>query len=395
MATRAIIGGESELASPFRLGAPPALEALTRGLAGDWLASGRAALARVCTDLAATRDLRRVHLPSYLCDSVVAGVQAADLEIAFYPVDAQLLAHPDVDALADDEALLLIHYFGWLDPATAVLRGRAAAGSYMLLEDYSHAALSDWSVGHRGPNTFAFFSARKLGPLPVGGWATRVAEAEERSTPGVSDALAAVYWRSLAARAIKADYLRDLEAPPDHAVETLYLEAFAAVEAHLDTHPADAVPPKDLAALAAGIDWAAAAERRRANWLRLHGALADLTIGPPAEGRGGVHPRPESSGLAAIPFYDALPERVVPLGYLVRLPDRDTRDALRRALAARRIFCPVHWPLPAAVPEDPAFDVARILGDTLLTLPIDQRYGPKDMQRLAAAVAEEVRSLPG
>ena len=77
-----------------------------------------------------------------------------------------------------------------------------------------------------------------------------------------------------------------------------------------------------------------------------------------------------------------LPAQVVPLGYVIQAPDR---DMVQNRLAAQRIFCPVHWKLPDAV-SPRRFPEAASLADSCLTLPIDQRYGPEDMARIAEAV---------
>jgi hypothetical protein len=63
---------------------------------------------------------------------------------------------------------------------------------------------------------------------------------------------------------------------------------------------------------------------------------------------------------------------------IVRTP---RRDALRAFLRERRIFAPVHW-----LDAGPA-------SDGLLSLPVDQRYGPAEMDRIARAV-RDFASLP-
>ena len=53
-----------------------------------------------------------------------------------------------------------------------------------------------------------------------------------------------------------------------------------------------------------------------------------------------------------------------------------------------RIFAPQLWPEIAARSTAGDFYWERELADKLIPLPIDQRYGPQEMARVAATVAE-------
>ena len=64
----------------------------------------------------------------------------------------------------------------------------------------------------------------------------------------------------------------------------------------------------------------------------------------------------------------------------VRISD-GRRDVLLRELVSLRVFCPVHWRLPAQISEQ-EYPEAHGLSRQILGLPIDQRYGHDDMQSL-------------
>jgi len=67
---------------------------------------------------------------------------------------------------------------------------------------------------------------------------------------------------------------------------------------------------------------------------------------------------------------------------------QDAGDAVR-ALAEDRIWAPRHW---AELPSDPSeFPDAAWLSRHCLSLPLDQRYGAEDMQRVSAAVKRLLR----
>lgn len=79
------------------------------------------------------------------------------------------------------------------------------------------------------------------------------------------------------------------------------------------------------------------------------------------------------------PLIDYLQDGTVTLGYANRLKNR---DVVIDKLAAHRIFAPVHWLLPDEVDRN-KFPESAKLADSLLTLPIDQRYGPDEMNYIA------------
>lgn len=343
-----MIGGDFELHG-LPLGPVERLANLTKGMSGVWTASGRSAFALVLHHLQAS-GVRHVHLPAYLCESVLQPVRALGLQYSFYPVDADFIARPEPPAGA---AVLLIHYFGWLNPATEELRAEGGR-SFCLIEDACQALLSDWPV----PDDLAryvFLSPRKFGPVPLGGWCS--IQPEQGPPCKETEALA---WQSLTARLLRGAYLAEPEAPVDFSVETMYLTALRKVETFLDEHPTCGGIPQIALKIIAGLDWQDIAVRRRANWQHLSQLLD-----------GHVEP-----------LMHDLPPQVAPLGYVVRLRDR---DSVQDRLATQRIFCPVHWPLPEEVSPQ-RFPEAASLAKTCLTLPIDQRYGPEEMARIAEAV---------
>ena len=109
--------------------------------------------------------------------------------------------------------------------------------------------------------------------------------------------------------------------------------------------------------LLGGIDYATIATRRRRNFEVLAAALDDVAL------------------------FTELPEHVVPLGFPIVVPNR---DEVREAFFAERIYPPVHWPIASVVPEH--FEDSHRLSANIMTLPCDQRYDERDMQRLVAGV---------
>jgi dTDP-4-amino-4,6-dideoxygalactose transaminase len=76
-----------------------------------------------------------------------------------------------------------------------------------------------------------------------------------------------------------------------------------------------------------------------------------------------------------------LPSGVVPLGFPVRLRDR---DGIRGELFASAIYPPIHWLLDGVVPVE--FKASHQLASQILTLPCDQRYDESDLNQMVAVI---------
>jgi len=84
-------------------------------------------------------------------------------------------------------------------------------------------------------------------------------------------------------------------------------------------------------------------------------------------------------------LFPQLPVEVVPLGFPIRLKNR---DQVRQRLFEHQIYPPVHWPIQGIVPEE--FKDSHQLAADIMTLPCDQRYDDDDMTRMARLVLEGV-----
>jgi hypothetical protein len=292
-----------------------------------------------------------VHLPAYLCESVLQPIRQLGLEMSFYPVRKSLLAEPDPKP---GSAVVLIHYFGQINPASHELR-RRAGGEFHLIEDASQALLTDWR-SEATDHIYYLISPRKFGPAPLGGWCNIVSDA------ALSEATSAIANRSLAARLMKEAYVAEADAPIESRTEEFYLDAFEAVEEFLSKDLSDDNLPDWVVSLIAGIDWSGAATARLRNLNCLVQLLPDRVRSP----------------------IRSFAQGEVPLGFPILC---ENRDAVRRQLSDWRIFCPVHWPISSQV-SSVQFPEAQSLSEQILTLPLDQRHGTEDMMRLAETISE-------
>jgi hypothetical protein len=71
------------------------------------------------------------------------------------------------------------------------------------------------------------------------------------------------------------------------------------------------------------------------------------------------------------------PEGAVPFALPILFPSRGERDEFQALLQRHKIYCPVHWVCKTS--DADALDLSA----RILSLPVDQRYGNPDMDRIA------------
>jgi len=341
-----IIGGMFGLESRGRVGAdPPFLDLPLPDapfsdppfLKGSCLllANGRSAI-RVVTN-ALPRG--KVWLPSFMCAAVLSGV-ADHSRLRFYPIDRQLQIS-DWKWLKDvqpGDIVLVVDYFGFpCDPALCEqVRSRHA----WLLKDASHSLLS--KNADAGMN-FVVYSPRKTLAVPDGG-VLAIRDCDE--WPSVLLFAPPPSWTLLSQEAFVARAHYDL-----HGGERRFFTLFQQADREA---PAGSFAMSALAEtlLTTSFDYAEIAQNRRENYSVLATRLGHVAIFP------------------------ILPKGVVPLGFPIRIRDR---DRVREELFRENIFPPLHWPVPPSVPRK--FSDSYQLAEESLTLVCDQRYGPEDMER--------------
>ena len=83
-------------------------------------------------------------------------------------------------------------------------------------------------------------------------------------------------------------------------------------------------------------------------------------------------------GLSSMrPLFTTWPRGHCPFNLILSFVDPASRDACQSSLIADRIYPPIHWAQPAGAPEP-----VRALASTILTVPLDQRYGRREVRRV-------------
>lgn len=285
---------------------------------------------------------RKAWLPSYLCEAVALGFQAAAIPIEFFPVNEQLVCENIqwLEYVQPGDLVLRINYFGFLnrDPVF----GEAIRRGAWLVDDAAQALLTK-GVGDAA--RFVVYSPRKFVGVPDGGFLVPMIS-DPKEWPALQPVTSSWWLEAFSATQLRRDFdlgssSRDWFSKFQNAEQTAPNGAFVMSEfsGQLLDH---------------AFDYSTIADRRRANYRHLLKHLHDFAL------------------------FQELPEGVVPLGFPVRIQNR---DAVRQELMQAKVFPPIHWPLKGLVPD--AFIASHCLAGETMTLPCDQRYDDADMQRIS------------
>lgn len=133
--------------------------------------STRVAIRRAC-DLLGLVPGDEVLAPAYHCGSELDPLLQAGLQVRLYSVGEDTEVDPDVVAALitrRTRAVYLIHYFGFLQPATAALRALCDARGLALIEDCALSLMSGASPAEGRGGDVALFCFYKFFPTVGGG----------------------------------------------------------------------------------------------------------------------------------------------------------------------------------------------------------------------------------
>lgn len=303
--------------------------------------SGRDALRALSGWGRRERGWRRILVPTYFCEEVVAALES-ELPVVRY-ADAPDAPPPRAIEAGPDDLVLVVNYFG-ARPATAVeTRG-------VVVEDLTHDPLGQASVASRADYSMA--SLRKTLPLPDGAvlWSTagRLLPPERPATNAHTRAA----FERLSAMVLKLHYL--LGANVDKAE---YRSLFAESERAIGTGS-----PSGISAFSRERLRSLPAERWRRIRARNLGVFRRALGNPP--------------GLVLMDG---------PFAATLLFDTDDLREQVRTRLITERIYPAVLWPRAEADAALPA--AALPLSRRLLTIHGDFRYRGSDMTHVARRVA--------
>jgi len=276
---------------------------------------------------------RHAYLPKFTCDVMLEPLTKLNIPYTLYSVNDQLELEGELNLKAD-ECLVYTNYFGLKSAYSERLSAKYGA---QLVLDYSQAFYAQPPAGSQ-----VFYSPRKFFGLPDGGCLYAQAKLEEDLPVAISHDRA-------------GHLLRRVDLGPEAAYPT-----FQANEQALSGRPLERMSALTRGLLG-NLDYAAARAARRANYAVLHEALGS------------------TNGLKL-----ELAEHDVPLAY----PYLAGSPTLRGELVSRKIFVPQYWPNVLEWCDKTERDYQ--LSANLLPLPIDQRYGRAEMERILEVLDESL-----
>jgi len=294
----------------------------------------------------------RLHVPSYFCHDAAVGA-SAHFDLAIYRhLPGQ--GGPDLDTLTTrpGDWVLAANLFGAEDGAAWV--GWRRSHDVVLIEDHTHDPFSAWARATAAD--YAFASLRKTLPIPDGAvlWSPLGLELPPVGDPAPGGPA------KLEAMLLKRAYLRGAPISRD-SYRSLQIAGEGLLRTDLGGRASFVA--RELLHSARPWSWPTRRKQNVRRFLRRMEADA-----------------PE--GIA--PLFATWPHGGAPFAAILVCDNAPRRESLRRFLIDRRIFATVHWPIPAG--SDPLYAEAGDLSSRLLTVPLDQRYSPDDVDRVIEVV---------
>ncbi len=341
-----------------------------------YTASGREAIGLALASLEREKpDIpKRCLMPAYMCDSVFLPFQHRGWELIFYTVDRGLMSYGEELfrlALERDPGLIFIHPYYGTDTCREMrvhLKALRKSG-ILVMEDVTQSYYLD---GAGRDADFVIGSLRKWYAVPDGGFvAADIPLAEDVLEAGETYA-----HDRLTPLTEKWNYLNDetfAGKPREErqAQKTAYLDRNRALERDLDRYTGIRRMSQISRSILSEIDEKAAAAKRAENYAYLYEKISGMRQLRP------VLPKEGGEAPLYFPIY-------------VRKHE-DLQDFLR----GQDIYAPILWP----VGEE---NRSALVGDEdyiyrhMLALPVDQRYGIEEMDRIGGALlAYENRRVVG
>lgn len=326
-----------EIGSEFWLEREPA--ALSHNRDGCYVLSGRTAIDLIIQDVAKRRPVRKVYMPAWGCDSMLAPFLAHGTQVRFYDI-----GHTDFTDYTD--IFFVTNYFGYENTLPIETVKEFKAKGAIILYDRTHSFLME-NDPYLELADYSFASIRKWMGVIGGAVVNGVKDYQLKPFPHLD-------CKEQAMRMKKA-FIEGDTSIDKQAFLNLYCEFGHHLVEDYQNYEMD-----DLSyALYKSEDLAAMRHKRRENTKYLH------------------------EHLKGVSFIGELTENAVPLFVPVFFDTTEQRNFVRKKLIEAQIYCPIHWPKPAQIPAD--FTVNKIY-DTELSLICDQRYDINDMKRIIETI---------
>jgi len=318
------------------------------------LSTGRGAISLILEMEAHRFNNKKVLLPAYICNSVVQPFIDQGFVCMFYDVDTYLQPDPEsFESASRKNPDFLIHlgYFGFNSSLNLrpLLQDLSKKGTF-IIEDQTHTMLSHFE-NFKG-NDRSFGSIRKWLGVPCGAYVSSYKNDSNQFPKNIAQKF--VNLRTEAMQ-LKGRYLIN----PNEILKNKYLKIFAQAQEILEKDTRYYDIDRISESIIYNSNYGAIIERRRENYQVLLEKLNGIDT-------------------IQVPF-PVLPDDVTPLFFPILV--KKNRDKLRTFLSQHQIYCPIHWPKPDLLKNTEGFKSDKIY-DSILSIPIDQRYNKQHMARI-------------
>ena len=294
---------------------------------GVLLNTGRNALEWILLSLG---KARKVYLPYYTCDVVLEPLKRQNISWQFYRINERLEVDEEV-CLGKDEYIIVNNYYGIKD---AYIDQIVAKYGSKIIVDCAQAFFAPVLPGMK-----MFYSPRKFVGVADGGIAYGVTSSLTELEEDVSYLHSAHLFirKELGAEEGFASYRKD-----EDCLDNQKVKRISSFTEDILNH----------------IDYQEIVRKRRVNYQILEEAL-------------------DSSNLLTLPTFESFN---APMAYPYMV---ENGAVLRKKLIANKVFVPRFWP-NECIPN--AIVGGKNLSETILPLPIDQRYGEEEMERIVQVI---------
>ena len=329
----------------------------------ETIATGRSGLKLILDTLRGDMNPTAL-LPSYLCGSILQAFQACNISVSFYRVRSDLSI--DIEDLVRQfenikpGVLLFINYFGFPVGVLEQQIIRELKSACWVIEDCVQGSLIEQAspvVGNLGH--FVLTSFRKYLFLPDGGL---VLSRTNHNFPKLPPAQGNFVTYRLLGKHLRYLYLNDSLSLPEF--EIAFLNLFEKAEQELDAQ----IPLMSMSVVSRQLLSQVCLNNVICARRRNFSILLDRFV------------QQKTWSSIGVPVFPGLPEGVSPLAFPIQIDGR-IRNRIRQKLMDMNVFCPIHWHLPEEIQSD-HFVESKLLSEQILSIPIDQRYTPADMQEM-------------
>lgn len=285
------------------------------------------------------------YLPAYLCHSILQPFKELELNVKFY----------GMVPMVGDSIVFIIDYFGTESVISNKAIDMLLDKGNMVIMDITHSIFSKTRFESQHKDYYLIASIRKVFPIPDGGIVYH----------SNSEFLVKTFPPSGHGKNIDAMKLKALNKGSSPIAKSNYRELYNNYETEKD----------ELVILQQkipGISKQILKKLNISNIIKRRATNLDFLY--------------ENINKKWIFLYESREDIKSPFFLPLLFKTQKQRNDVKAQLIKEEIYPPIHWELPKEVPE--RFFYEYSLSDRILSLPIDQRYEEKDMQRIAKILNE-------